>query len=84
MVRATKEGSTHDWDKDPIIVAETDGWLHSMNNETSLGADDGIGLVTVLAIAEGGMAHGPLRVIATVEEESSQVGVKGLDLGTKL
>ena len=25
------------------------------------------------------MKHGPLRVIATVEEESSQVGVKGLD-----
>ena len=79
MVRATKEGVNHDWETDPIIVAETDGWLHSMNNETSLGADDGIGLATVLAIAEGGMAHGPLRVIATVEEESSQVGVKGLD-----
>ena len=49
------------------------------DHETSLGADDGIGIATVLAIADGGMAHGPLRVIATVEEESSQVGVKGLD-----
>ena len=79
MVRATKDGVEHDWERDPVIVDKTDGWLHSKNHETSLGADDGIGLATVLAIAEGGMAHGPLRVIVTVEEETTQVGVKGLD-----
>lgn len=79
MVRAVKDGVEHDWEADPVIVGQTDGWLHSKDHETSLGADDGIGLATVLAIAEGGMAHGPLRVIVTVEEETTQVGVKGLD-----
>ena len=79
MVRATKDGVEHDWARDPVIVDKTDGWLHAKDHETSLGADDGIGLAMVLAIAEGGMAHGPLRVIATVEKETTQTGVKGLD-----
>ena len=79
MVRAVKEGVTHDWDKDPVVPVVEDGWLHSKGRETSLGADDGIGIATALAIAEGRVSHGPLRLIMTVEEETTQAGVKGLD-----
>ena len=82
MVRAVKEGVQHSWETDPIVPVVEDRWIHSENFNTSLGADDGIGMATVLAVVQGDAPHGPLRLIMTVEEETTQVGVKQLDTNT--
>ena len=82
MVRAVKEGVQHSWETEPIVPVVEDGWIHSENFNTSLGADDGIGMATVLAVVQGDAPHGPLRLIMTVEEETTQIGVKQLDTNT--
>ena len=45
---------------------------------TSLGADDGAGCALAMAAAEGLMAHGPLRIIITADEEKGMSGALGL------
>ena len=46
---------------------------------TSLGADDGIGLAIIKSVVQGKMAHGPLRMIITVDEEDGMVGASNMD-----
>lgn len=46
---------------------------------TSLGADDGIGVASILYLATSQAAHGPLRAIITVNEEDGMTGMFGLD-----
>ena len=46
---------------------------------TSLGSDDGIGLSVILCIADGKMAHGPLRLFITTDEEETCSGADNLD-----
>lgn len=78
MVFAAKEGT----DLDPLtttINTVNDGTYLKSDGNTSIGADDGIGLAIVLCIADGKMDHGPLRVIVTTDEETSTTGVKKLD-----
>ncbi len=47
--------------------------------EMNLGADDGIGVGMALAIAKSNMAHGPLRLLFTVNEEVGMFGAMSLD-----
>ncbi len=50
-------------------------------NGTTLGGDDGIALAYALAIlADSGIAHPPLEVIFTVDEETGMEGATGIDL----
>ncbi len=47
---------------------------------TTLGADDGIGLAAAMAAAtDSELAHGPLELLFTVEEETGLTGANGLD-----
>ena len=46
---------------------------------TSLGADDGIGIAIILYALQKIKAHGPWRVIFTVDEEAGMTGARGLD-----
>lgn len=46
---------------------------------TSLGADDGAGLAAILILLRLGVAHGPLRVIFTTDEETAMTGASRLD-----
>lgn len=46
---------------------------------TSLGADNGIGVASALAIVAGGVEHGPLRVLFTADEDVGLHGAAALD-----
>lgn len=59
---------------DPITVI-VDREAGTMTADgTSLGADDGAGVAVIMSIVKGGMAHGPLRIILTVNEEVTMGG----------
>jgi dipeptidase D len=50
MVCEKTRESTHDFERDPIEVHLTDGWLHA--DGTTLGADNGVGVAMAMALAE--------------------------------
>jgi dipeptidase D len=71
-----------DSDYDPRagrILVEVDGdWV--VAPETTLGADNGIGVAAAMAVAEDPrLAHGPLELLFTVSEEEGLEGAKALD-----
>jgi dipeptidase D len=58
-----------------------DGWVVAEN--TTLGADNGIGVALALAaLEEPGLLHPALEVLLTVNEESGMDGARGLAPGT--
>ena len=68
----------HDFEKDPIQTYIEDGWLKARG--TTLGADNGIAVATMLALLEAkDIAHGPLECLFTVDEETGLTGAFGLD-----
>ena len=70
----------HDFLVDPIKPVVNGEWLHADN--TTLGADNGIGLASCLAVlADDSIEHGPLEVLLTVDEETSMAGAEGLKAG---
>lgn len=78
MVCVKKEGSAHDFSSDPISIS-TDG-ISVYAKDTSLGADDGLGIAMILDILSDPEAeHGPLEAIITVEEETGLGGAYGID-----
>ena len=81
MVPQANSSKKHDFTKDPIepMIGE-DGWVRA--NGTTLGADDGIGGAAALAIlASKTIAHGPLEVLLTIDEETGMTGAFGLKKG---
>ena len=79
MVVAVADGKAFDPLNDPISVI----WNKDTNtltaDGTSLGADDGSGCVLIMAAAQGKIAHGPLRLLITVDEEDGMEGAFGMD-----
>ena len=61
------------------IEVEVDGdWVRAKG--TTLGADNGIGLAAAMALADDpDVVHGPLEILATVDEETGLTGAKMLD-----
>ena len=61
------------------IEVEVDGdWVRAKG--TTLGADNGIGLAAAMAYAlDPDVVHGPLEILATVDEETGLTGAKMLD-----
>jgi dipeptidase D len=81
MVCQANAGTMHDFERDPINVAVRDGWV--VAEHTTLGADNGIGVALALAaLEEPELAHPPLEVLLTVNEESGMDGARGLAQGT--
>ncbi len=80
MVCEKSPDSAHDFSVDPIeFLLREDGNLGA--NGTTLGADNGIGVATMLAImSDQTIAHGPLELLFTVDEETGLNGVKKLPL----
>lgn len=70
--------SDHDFLNDPI-VPEVDGdWL--LARETTLGADNGIGVACMLAVLDSDeLHHPPLECVFTVDEERGLTGAAALD-----
>lgn len=77
MVCEKNADKVHDFLKDPIELVRREGVLTA--NGTTLGADNGIGVATSLALMEdGSVEHGPLELLFTVEEETGLRGAKNL------
>ncbi|MFL6193084.1 MAG: aminoacyl-histidine dipeptidase [Thermoanaerobaculia bacterium] len=78
MVAEKNSGTVHDFDRDPIVPRRDGDWLKATG--TTLGADNGIGAATMLAVMEAdGLVHGPLELLFTVDEETGLNGVLALD-----
>ena len=80
MVCEKNNDVQHDFLTDPIET-EIDGeWLKAKG--TTLGADNGIGVATELAIlADDSIEHGPLECLFTVDEETGLTGAFELKEG---
>ncbi|MCG6199986.1 aminoacyl-histidine dipeptidase [Psychromonas antarctica] len=77
MVPQKNSQTKHDFLTDPIIPVIDGEWLHAEN--TTLGADNGIGMASCLAVlADNTIAHGPLEVLLTTDEETGMTGAFGL------
>jgi len=80
MVCQKNAGCRHDFAHDAIQPKQVDGWL--LAEETTLGADNGIGVALALAaLADRSLRHGPLTVLLTVDEEAGMGGARGLAEG---
>ncbi|WP_151715246.1 aminoacyl-histidine dipeptidase [Acinetobacter sp. TUM15071] len=80
MVTQANRGTQHDFFKDPIQPLLKDGWLIAEN--TTLGADNGIGVALALAVLESSdIAHGPIEVLLTIDEEAGMSGARLLESG---
>ncbi len=61
----------------PKLVREASA-LHAFG--TTLGADDGLGLAVAMTLAaDPALRHGPLRILATADEEKGMSGAQALD-----
>jgi dipeptidase D len=80
MVCEKNADTSHDFEKDPIQAYVDEGWVKAKG--TTLGADDGIGIATQLAILEADeIKHGPLECLFTIDEETGLTGAFGLKPG---
>ena len=84
MVPQKNADTDHDFLTDPIkpyIIEEEDGqWVTA--DKTTLGADNGVGLASALAVlASNDIPHGPLEVLVTIDEEAGMTGAFGLKPG---
>ena len=80
MVCEKNSDSNHDFLNDPIETYIDGEWLKAKG--TTLGADNGIGMATQLAIlAANDIQHGPLECLFTVDEETGLTGAFALKEG---
>ncbi|MBR1549271.1 MAG: aminoacyl-histidine dipeptidase [Bacteroidales bacterium] len=77
MVCEKNSDKQFDFMKDPIQPVLDGEWLTA--DGTTLGADDGIGVATILAILEDkSLKHPALEALITVDEETGLTGANGL------
>jgi dipeptidase D len=80
MVCEKNADKAHDFTKDPIELVREGNVLRA--NGTTLGADNGIGVATALAVAEDrSLEHGPLEMLFTIDEETGLTGAQRLEPG---
>jgi len=73
MVCEKHSDVVHDFETDPIIPHLDGNWIKA--NGTTLGADDGIGIASQLALlASNDIEHGPIECLFTVDEETGLTG----------
>lgn len=74
IVAISKDGNS----KKPIQTHIIDGWLYA--NERTLGADNGLGVAAILAIADDTrFKNYPLEMIITTDEETGMDGARKLN-----
>ena len=80
MVAEKRNDSNHDFFNDPIETIVDGDWVKA--NGTTLGADNGIGCATGMAVLlDDTLVHGPIEVLMTVDEEQGLIGANGLEPG---
>lgn len=73
MVGEKNADYPHNWTTDPIIPVIKNGWVTATG--TTLGADDGIGIASQLAIlTDENLVAGKIECLFTVDEESGMTG----------
>lgn len=78
MVCEKVPSSPHDFTRDPIRLIRDGDWLHA--DQTTLGADNGIGIALMLALVENEtVKHPALELLLTVAEENGLIGADNLD-----
>ena len=79
MVCEKLAGFLFDFSKEPIKYEIEDGWMIAKN--TTLGADDGIGIAASLAILESKVPMGRIECLFTTSEETGMDGAFALKEG---
>ncbi len=80
MVCEKNNDVEHDFLNDPIETVVDGEWLRAKG--TTLGADNGIGIATELAVlAADDIEHGPIECLFTVDEETGLTGAFALKSG---
>ena len=80
MVCEKNKDTQHNFETDPIETYIDGEWLRAKG--TTLGADNGIGVATELAIlASDEIEHGPIQCLFTVDEETGLTGAFALKEG---
>ena len=80
MVPQKTKDSPHNFATDPLDVYIDNDWVKARN--TTLGADNGIGVAAAMAIIEDStIEHGPIEVLITRDEETGLEGAFGLKAG---
>lgn len=75
MVCEKTSNSTHDFENDPVEIIEKEGILTA--NGTTLGADDGIGVATLLLMLDDEeIEHPEIYCLFTTQEEIGMCGAK--------
>ena len=79
MVCEKSSGCNHDFTKDPIEYVIEDGWMIAKN--TTLGADDGIGVAATLALLSSNLPTGKIEGVFTISEETGMDGAMAMKPG---
>ena len=79
MVCEKNAGVQHDFAKDPIRYVVENGWM--IAKDTTLGADDGIGIAASLALLESDRPMGKIECLFTISEETGMDGAEALQEG---
>ena len=80
MVPQKNNDKIFDFEKDPIDAYIDGEWVTA--DGTTLGADNGIGVASILAVLEDRtLCHGPLEALFTATEETGMDGAFGLEEG---
>ena len=79
MVCEKLAGVEHDFRRDPIRYEIEDGWM--IAKQTTLGADDGIGIAACLALLESPRPSGRIECIFTISEETGMDGAFAMQPG---
>lgn len=79
MVCEKNAGVQHDFAKDPIKYVVEDGWM--IAKDTTLGADDGIGIAASLALLESDLEMGKIECVFTISEETGLDGAERMEPG---
>ena len=79
MVCEKSPNSKHNFLTDPIEYVIEDGWM--IAKDTTLGADDGIGIAACLALLDSDTPCGKLECIFTISEETGMDGAMQMEEG---
>lgn len=79
MVCEKRTGVRHDFSKDPVRYEIKDGWM--VAPDTTLGADDGIGVAACLALMESDADMGRVESVFTISEETGMDGAFAMESG---
>jgi dipeptidase D len=80
MVHQKNASTTFDFDTQGIDMYVDGDWVRAMG--TTLGADNGLGVATIMAILESNdIAHPAIEALFTIDEETGMTGAMGLKGG---